>query len=52
MKVINIILSADAGMVTLANINHMWSKGIMQKYHIDEVEVWQCPYHILLALSP
>jgi hypothetical protein len=52
MRVINIILSLDAGMVMLDNITHIWSKEIMKKYKIDEGEVWQCPYHILLALSP
>jgi hypothetical protein len=50
MRVINIILSVDAIMVTLSNLNHIWSKGVIQKYHIDEGDVWKHPCHSLLAL--
>jgi hypothetical protein len=45
-------LLVDAGMVTLANPNHIWSKGVIHIYQIDEGEVWERPYHILLALLP
>jgi hypothetical protein len=40
MRVINIILSVDAGMVTLSTMTLIWSKGVIQRYHIDEGEVW------------
>jgi hypothetical protein len=45
-------LSVDAGMVMLANLTHIWSKGVIHRYQIDEGEVWQCPCHNLLALPP
>ena len=41
-------LSVDGGMVTLANLTHIWSKGVIHIYQLDEGEVWQCPCHSLL----
>jgi hypothetical protein len=43
-------LSVDADMVTLANLTHIWSKGVIHRYQMDEGEVWQHPCHNLLAL--
>jgi hypothetical protein len=51
-KIINITLTVDVGMVTLANVTHLWSKRVIQIYKIDQREVWQCPYHSLIALLP
>jgi hypothetical protein len=48
--IIDISLSVDAGMVTLANMTHIWSKGVIHRNQTDEGEVWQRPCHILLAL--
>jgi hypothetical protein len=33
-------LSVDAGMVTLVNLNHIWSKGVIHRYQMYEGEVW------------
>jgi hypothetical protein len=33
--------SMDSGMVTLANMTHIWSKGVIHKYQIDWGEVWE-----------
>jgi hypothetical protein len=44
--------SVDASMVTLDNTTHIWSKGFIHRYHMDEGEVWKHPYHNLHVLSP
>jgi hypothetical protein len=33
-------LSMDVGMVTLANMTHIWRKWVIHIYHMDEREVW------------
>jgi hypothetical protein len=47
-----LFFSVDASKVTLANLTHMWIKGVIHIYHIDEGEMWKHPCHILLALPP
>jgi hypothetical protein len=43
-------LSLDASMVTLVNPTHIWIKGVIHRYHMDEGEVWHSPCHNLIAL--
>jgi hypothetical protein len=45
-------LLVDEGMVIIDNPTHIWSQGLKHIYHMDEGEVWQCPCHSLLAISP
>jgi hypothetical protein len=45
-------LLVDAVMVTLANPTHIWSKGVIHIYQMNEGEVWKHPYHNLLAFPP
>jgi hypothetical protein len=44
-------LSMDVGLMTLANMTHIRSKGAMNRNQKVEGEVWQRPCHKLLALS-
>jgi hypothetical protein len=43
-------LSVDAGLVMLANLTHIRSRGAMYRKPDIEGEVWQRPYDTLLAL--
>ena len=42
-------LSMDAGMVTLVNLTHIWSKGVIHRNWTYEGEVWKHPYQSLLS---
>jgi hypothetical protein len=47
---LTVFLSVDAGLVMVANLTHIRSKGAMHRNKTFEGEVWQRPCHSLLEL--